>query len=128
MEISVISTETRSSMIVESIAMITVECTRLLQGVGHTCLGHMKTDALTVLDEVFQSTPGSQAWMRDLFSCRAWSTETELTKMAMTEARKPAIGCMSLAQSASAELPELQRFPPTSGWRLESVSSPEVQA
>ena len=72
------------------------------------CLGNMKTDALTVLGEVFQSTPGSQALMRDLFSYKAWSTETELTEMAMTEARKPAIGCMSLAQSASAELSELQ--------------------
>ena len=108
MESCVISTETRSSMIVEPIAMVAVECPRLLQGVGHMCLGHMKTDALTVSDDVFQSTPGSQALMRDLFSCRAWSTETELIEMAMTEARKPAIGCMSLAQSASVELSELQ--------------------
>ena len=59
MESGVISTETRGSMIVELIAMVTVECPRLLQEVGHTCLGNMKTDALTVLDEVFQSTPGS---------------------------------------------------------------------
>ena len=59
------------------------------------CLGHMKTDALTVSEEVFQSTPGSQALMRDLFSCRAWSTETELTERAMTEIRKLATGCMS---------------------------------
>ena len=95
-------------MIVESIAMVAVECPRLLQGVGHTCLGYMKTDALTVSDEVFQSTPGSQALMRDLFSYKVWSTETELTEMAMTEARKPATGCMSLVQSASAELSELQ--------------------
>ena len=108
MESGVISTETRSSMIVEPIAMVAVECPRLLQGVGHTCLGHMKTDTLTMSDEVFQSTPGSQALMRDLFSYQAWSTETELTKMAMTEARKPATGCMYLAQSASAELSELQ--------------------
>ena len=108
MEIGVISTGTKSSMITEPIAMIAVECPRLLQGVGHTCLGHMKRDALTVLEEVFQSTPGSQALMRHLFSYKAWSTETELTEMAMTEIRKPAIGCMSLVQSASAELPELR--------------------
>ena len=95
-------------MIIEPIAMVAVECPRLLQGVGHTCLGHMKTDALIGSAEVFQSTPGSQALMRDLFSCRAWSTETELTERAMTEIRKPAIGCMSLVQSASAELPELR--------------------
>ena len=103
MGIDEISTETESSMITESIVMITVECPRLPRGAGRTRLGGMKTDVLTVLGEVFQSTPGSQALMRDLFSCRAWSTETELTEMAMTEARKPATGCMSLAQSASAE-------------------------
>ena len=108
MESDVISTETRSGMIVEPIVMVSVECPPLLQGVGRTCRGHMKTGALTASEEVFQSTPGSQALMRDLFSYKAWSTEIELTKMAMTEARKPATGCMSLAQSASAELSELQ--------------------
>ena len=108
MEIGVISIETESSMIAVPIAMIVVECPRLLQEVGHTCLGNMKTDALTVLGEVFQSTPGSQTLMRDLFSFRAWSIETELTERAMTEIRKPATGCMSLVQSASAELSELR--------------------
>ena len=63
MEIGMISAETRSSMIVEPIAMVAVECPCLLQGVGHTCLGHMKTDALIVSEEVFQSTPGSQTLM-----------------------------------------------------------------
>ena len=80
MEIDEISTKTMSSMITESIAMIVVECPRLPQGVGGTFLGNMKTCALTVLGEGFQSTPGSQALMRDLFSFRAWSTETELTE------------------------------------------------
>ena len=108
METGVTSMGTMSSMIVEMIVMVAVECPCLLQGVGHTCRGHMKTDALTASKEVFQSTPGSQALMRDLFSYKAWSTETELTEMAMIEAHKPAIGCMSLAQSASAELSELQ--------------------
>ena len=96
MGIDEISTETESSMIAESIVMIAVECPRLLQGVGHTCLVHMKTDALTVSDKVFQLTPGSQALMRDLFSYKAWSTEIELTERAMTEIHKPATGCMSL--------------------------------
>ena len=103
MEIGVISTETKSSMIVVPIAMIVVECPRLLQGVGHTCLGNMKTDALTVSGEVFQSTPGSQALMRDLFSFRAWSTETELTEKVTIEIYQPAAECMSQVQSASAE-------------------------
>ena len=78
METDEISTETVSSMITDSTTMIVVECPHLPQGVGHTCLGNMKIDALIVLGEVFQSTPGSQALMQDLFSCRAWSTETEL--------------------------------------------------
>ena len=108
MGIDEISTETESSMIAESIVMIAVECPRLPRGAGRTRLGGMKTDVLTVLGEVFQSTPGSQALMRDLFSCRAWSTETELTGRAMMEVHKPATGCMSLVQSASAELSELR--------------------
>ena len=108
MESGMISTETRSSMIVEPIAMVAVECPRLLQGVGHTCRGHMKTGALTASEEVFQSTLGSQALMRDLFLCRAWSTETELTERAMTGIRKPATGYMSQVQSASADLSELR--------------------
>ena len=106
MEIDEISTGTMSSMITESIVMIVVECPRLLQEVGHTCLGNMKIDALTVLGEEFQSTPGSQALIRDLFSFKSSSTETKLTERAMTGIRKPAIGCMSLVQSASAELSE----------------------
>ena len=59
METGATSTETKSSMIALPIAMIAVECPRLLQGVGHTCLSHMKTGTLTVSDEVFQLTPGS---------------------------------------------------------------------
>ena len=60
MESGVISTETRSSMIVEPIAMVAVECPRLLQGVGRTCRGHMKTCALIASKEVFQSTQGAR--------------------------------------------------------------------
>ena len=108
METGVISTEGMSSMVTDSIVMIDVECQPLLRGVGRMRLDGKMTDALTVLGRGFQSTPGTQTLMRDLSSCRAWSTETKLTEMAMTEARKPAIGCMSLAQSASAELSELQ--------------------
>ena len=62
-EINEISTGTVSSMITESIVMIVVECPHLPQGVGRTCLGNMKTGALTVLGEGFQSTPGNQALM-----------------------------------------------------------------
>ena len=99
----VISTGTESIMITEPIAMIVIECLRLLQGVGHTCLGNMTTDVLTVVGEGFQSTPGNRALMRDLFSFRVWSTETELKEKATTEIFQPAAECMSQVQSASAE-------------------------
>ena len=63
METDEISTETVSSMITDSTTMIVVECPHLPKGVGHTCLGNMMTDALTVVGEGFQSTPESQASM-----------------------------------------------------------------
>ena len=103
-----ISIETASSMITDSITMIIVECPRLPQGVGHTCLGSMMTDVLTVVGEGFQSTPGSRALMRDLFSFRVWSTETELTEKATTEIFQPEAECMSQVHSASAEPSGLQ--------------------
>ena len=108
MGIDKISTETEISMIAESIMMIAVECPRLPQGAGRTCLGSTKTDALTVLGEVFQSTPESQALMRDLFLFRAWSTEIELTEKVMTEIYQPAAECMSQVWSASTEPSGLQ--------------------
>ena len=108
MEIDEISTETVSSMITESIAMIVVECPHLPQGVGRTCLGNMMTDALTVWGEGFQSTPESQTLMRDLFSFRAWLTETELIEKVMTEIYQPVLECMSQVRSASAEPSGLQ--------------------
>ena len=90
-------------MIVKPIAMVAVECPRLLQGVGHTCRGHMKTDALTASEEVFQSTPGSQALMRDPFSFKVWSTGTELTEKVMTEMHLLAVEYMFQGQSALVE-------------------------
>ena len=103
-----ISTRTVSSMITDSIVMIDVECPPLPRGASSMRLDSRMTGALVVLGEGFQSTPRSQALMRDPFSFKVWSTGTKLTEMSMTEARKPATGCMSLAQSASAELSELQ--------------------
>ena len=88
------STETVSSMITESIAMIVVECPHLPQGVGHTCLGNTMTDAVTVVGEGFQSTPGSRALMRDLFSFKVWLTGTEHTEKAMIEIIQLAVECM----------------------------------
>ena len=68
METDEISIETVSSMITESIVMIVVECPHVPQGVGHTCLGGKMTGAPIASSEEYQSTQGSQALMRDLFS------------------------------------------------------------
>ena len=108
METDEISTETVSSMITDSTTMIVVECPRLPQGVGHTCLGNTMTDALTVVGEGFQSTPGSQASMRDLFSFKVWLTGTEHTEMPTIEITRLAAGCMFRVPSVSAK-PSEQR-------------------
>ena len=108
METDEISTETVSSMITDSITMIVVERPRLPQGVGHMCLGSMVTDALTVVGEGFQSTPGSRALTQDPFSFKVWLTGTEHTEMATIEITRPAAGCMFQVPSVSAE-PSEQR-------------------
>ena len=88
--------------------MIDVEYPHLPQGVGQTHLGNTMTDALTVVGEGFQSTPGSQALMRDLFSFKVWLTGTERTEKAMTEITRLAAECMFQVPSVSAEPSELQ--------------------
>ena len=98
-----ISTETVSSMITESIMMINVECPPLPQGVDRTRLDSRMIDAITMLGEGFQSTPGNQALMRDPLSFKVWSTGTELTKRVTTEMYPPAAECMSQDQSVSVE-------------------------
>ena len=102
MGIDEISTETESSMITESIAMIVVECPHLPQGVGRTCLGSMMTDVLIVVGEGFQSTPKGQALTRDPSSCKVWSTGTELIEVAMTEMCPQAAESMFQVQNALA--------------------------
>ena len=96
-----ISTRTMSSMITDSIVMIDVECPPLPQGVDRTHLDCRMTDALTVLGEGFQSTPGNQALMRDPFSFKVWSTGIELTEKATTEMRLPVAEYMFQGRSVS---------------------------
>ena len=95
-------------MITDPIVLIDVECQPLPRGVGHMRLDGKMTDALIVLGRGFQSTPESQALMRELFSFRAWSRETELTEKVMTEIYQPAAECMSQVWSASTEPSGLQ--------------------
>ena len=108
METDEISTKTVSSMITDSTTMIVVECPRLPQGVGHTCLGRTMTDALTVVGEGFQSTPESRALMRDLLSFKVWLTGTERIEKATTEITQLAAECMFQVPSVSAEPSGLQ--------------------
>lgn len=97
MEVDVIS------MMTDSIAMISVECPLLPQGVGLTPLGNKMTDTSTVLGEGFQSTPENPTLTRDPLSCKVWSTEIELTEKAMTEMCPPVAEFMSQDQSVLAE-------------------------
>ena len=98
-----ISIGTTSSMITDSAVMTVVECPHLLQGVDHMRLGKTMTDTLTVASEEYQSTQGSQALMRDLFSFKVWSTGTEHTERALTEITRLAAEFMFQVQSVSAE-------------------------
>ena len=82
------------------------------------------TGALIALGRGFQSTPGTQALMRDPFSFKVWSTGIELTEKATAEMRLPVAEYMFQGRSVSVEPSEPLSFLPTSGWRLELVSSP----
>ena len=108
METGVISTEGMSSMITDSIVMIDVECQPLPRGVGHMRLDSRMTDTLIVLGRGFQSTPGTQALMRDPSSFKVWLTGTELIEKATTEMRLPAAEYMLQGQSVSVEPSEPQ--------------------
>ena len=60
-------------------------------------------DALIVLGRGFQSTPGTQALMRDPFSFKVWSTGTGLTERVTTKMLLPAAEHMFRGQSALVE-------------------------
>ena len=98
-----ISTEGMSSMITDSTAMIDVECQPLPRGVGRMRLDGKMTDALIVLGRGFQSTPETQALMRDPSSFKVWLTGTELIEKARTEMCPQAAESMFQVQNALAE-------------------------
>ena len=103
-----ISTEGMSSMITDPIVMIGVECQPLPRGVGHMRLDIEMTGALIVLGRGFQSTPGTQALMRDPSSFKVWLTGTELIEKVTTEMRLPAAEYVLQGQSVSDEPSEPQ--------------------
>ncbi len=82
---------------------IVVECLHLLRGVGHMRLDGKMTDALIVLGRGFQSTPETQALMRDPSSFKVWLTGTGLIGKARTEMHPPAAEYMFQGQSVSVE-------------------------
>ena len=91
------------SMMTDSIAMISVECPLLPQGVGLTPLGSKMTGINTVLGGELRSTLGNQALTRDPLSCKVWSTGTELTEKVKTEMHLPAAEYMFRGQGALVE-------------------------
>ena len=90
-------------MITDPIVMIDVECQPLPRGVGHMRLDIEMTGSLIVLGRGFQSTPGTQAWMREPVSFKVWLTGRELTEKATTEMHLPAAEYMFRGQSALVE-------------------------
>ena len=90
-------------MITDPIVMIDVECQPLPRGVGHMRLDGKMTDDLIVLGRGFQSTPQTQALMRDPSSFKVWLTGTELIEEATIEMRPPAAGYMRRGQNVSVE-------------------------
>ena len=95
-------------MITDLTMMIDVKCQPLPRGVGHMRLDGKMTDALIVLGRGFQSTPETQALMRDPSSFKVWLTGTELIEKATTEMRLPAAECVLQGQSVSVEPSEPQ--------------------
>ena len=90
-------------MITNPIMMIDVECQPLPRGVGHMRLDIKMTGALIALGRGFQSTPGTQALTRDLYSFKAWLTGTGLIGKAGIEMRPPAVEYVFQGQSVSVE-------------------------
>ena len=105
---SKISTRTVSSMIIDSTTMTVVECPRLLQGEGHTCLGGKMIGAPTAANEEFQSTPESHVLMQGLSLFKVWLIGTKLTEKATIEIIRLEAGCTFQDPSVSAEPSEQQ--------------------
>ena len=66
------------------------------------------TDTLIVLGRGFQSTPGTQALMRDPSSFKVWLIGTELIEEATIEMRLPAAEYVLQGQRVSVEPSEPQ--------------------
>ena len=97
-----------TTMMIDLIVMIGVECPLLPREVGLTPIGSKMTDASSVLGGELQSTPESQALTRDPSSCKVWSTGTELTEAAMTEMCPQAAESTFQVQNVLAERSEPQ--------------------
>jgi hypothetical protein len=95
-------------------AMTAVECS-LLRGVVHMCPGTMMTGARSAMSGILDLT-------QEMSLLKGGSTEAEPTEMVITETIRVEAVLLFLGPSVLAEPFALQRFPPTSGWRLELAS------
>ena len=97
-----------TTMMIDLIVMTGVECPLLPREVGLMPIGSKMTDAGSVLGGELQSTPESQASMRDPSSCKVWSTGTELIEVAMIEMCPQAAESMFQVQNVLSEQSEPQ--------------------
>ena len=98
----------RTTMMIDLIVMIGIECPLLPREVGLTPIGSKMTGASLVLGGELRSTPENQALTRDPSSCKVWSIGTELIEVAMTEMCPLAAESMFQVQNALAEPSEPQ--------------------
>ena len=97
-----------TTMMIDLIVMIGVECPLLPRGVGLTPIGSKMTGASSVLGGELQSTQESRALTRDPSSCKVWSTGTELIEVSMTEMCPQAAESTFQVQNVLAERSEPQ--------------------
>ena len=97
-----------TTMMIDLIVMIGVECPLLPREVGLTPIGSKMTGANSVLGGELRSTLENQALTRDPSSCKVWSIGTELIEVAMTEMCPQAVESTFQVQNALAEPSEPQ--------------------
>ena len=97
-----------TTMMIDLIVTIGVECPLLPREVGLTPIDSKMTGASSVLGGELRSTPENQALTQDPSSCKVWSTGTELIEKATREMRPPAAESMSQDQNVLAERSEPQ--------------------
>ena len=115
--------EATCNLTLDITVMTVVECPHPLRGANHTCPDIMMIGAHTTRSGGGQSTQESHGLMQGPFWCKVWWTGIKHIEKGKTEIARLEAECMFLVPSVLAEPSGLQRSLPTSGWRLELVSS-----